>query len=126
MTVAYVDTSYLVAIAFDEPGAEDARRRLESADLLVASNLLEAEYRATFAREDVEFDDGALGWLRWVLPDRTLGPEMGRVLGRGCARGADLWHLSTALYVAPVPSELTFLTLDTRQRALATSLGFTV
>jgi hypothetical protein len=41
-------------------------------------------------------------------------------------RGADCWHLATALYVAPNPSELTFLTLDLAQRKVAKTLGFQV
>ena len=46
MKVAYVDTSVLLAIALGEREGTAARRRLESFDLLVASNLLEAELRA--------------------------------------------------------------------------------
>jgi hypothetical protein len=39
-------------------------------------------------------------------------------------RGADCWHLATALYLAPDPGELTFVTLDAHQQSVAKSLGF--
>ena len=124
MKAAYVDTSVLVAIAFDEPGSDEMRRRSRAMDVLLASNLLEAEYRSVCRREEVPFHGERLAGLRWVLPDRPLGPEMERILEAGHARGADLWHLSTALYVSPVSSDLAFLTLDESQRALAEAAGF--
>ncbi len=45
MRFAYVDTSCLVAIAFDEPGADKVAARLRRFERLFASNLLEAELR---------------------------------------------------------------------------------
>ncbi|MFQ5680201.1 MAG: PIN domain-containing protein [Gemmatimonadota bacterium] len=124
MTVAYVDTSCLVAIAFGERGSAALGRRLEGFDRLVASNLLEAELRGAFERERVPFEPDLLSWIGWVLPDRPLSVEMARALAAGYLRGADLWHLSCALYLAEDPSELLFLTLDDRQRAVAEALGF--
>ena len=40
--------------------------------------------------------------------------------------GADLWHLAAAIHVTPEPGDLTFLTLDRRQREVAAALGFEV
>ena len=40
MSVAYVDTSVLTAIAFDEPGAALRARRLDEFTRLISSNLL--------------------------------------------------------------------------------------
>ena len=51
MKATYVDSSCLVAIAFGEEGAEELTARLEQFDLLVSSNLLEAELRAALCRE---------------------------------------------------------------------------
>lgn len=124
MSVAIVDTSCLLAIAFDEPGSSEVQRQLESVDMLLASNLLEAEYRAALMREEIPFDGDVLTWLRWILPDRPLGPEVGRVLEAGRLRGADLWHLACGLYVSPVAADLTVLTLDHHQRDVAEALGF--
>jgi hypothetical protein len=48
------------------------------------------------------------------------------LLDAGYVRGADCWHLATALYLAPDAGDLVFLTLDLRQRAVAKTLGFAV
>lgn len=124
MKVAYVDTSVLLAIAFGERGSEAAARRLDSFDLLVASNLLEAELRAALHRENAPSDAPLLKRISWVSPERPLSPEITVVLGSGHLRGADLWHLACALYLAPSPRDLSFLTLDTRQGTVAEKLGF--
>ena len=39
-------------------------------------------------------------------------------------RGADLWHVATALYLAESPADVDFLTLDPAQREAAAALGF--
>lgn len=124
MSVAYVDTSCLVAIAFGEPGAAALSRRLKGFDDLVSSNLLQAELLASFARERVPPPAGLPIKLSWILPDRPLRDEIERVLAAGYVRGADCWHLATALYLAEDPSSMSFLTVDDRQRKVALSLGF--
>jgi predicted nucleic acid-binding protein len=126
MQVAYVDTSCLVAIAFGERGALATERRITEFDEIVASNFLEAELRAAFRREKVEFEAGTISEISWLIPDRPLTDEIARVLEGGYVRGADCWHLATALYLSPDPSALTFLTLDEAQRKVARSLGFPV
>jgi len=115
LKAAYVDTSCLVAIAFDEPGRAEAGSRLVEYDVLLSSNLLEAEFRAALAREGVEVDDSHFSWIKWVLPDQPLSSEITRVLRTAYMRGADLWHLAAAIYVASDPADLTFLTLDRKQ-----------
>ena len=124
MSVAYVDTSCLVAVAFGERGASALVRRLERADELLSSNLLEAELRAAFVRESVDGGDDLLTWLSWVLPNRTLSDEITTILSCGYLRGADLWHVATALYVAEDPAEIAFITRDERQGSVAKALGF--
>lgn len=126
MRVAYVDTSCLVAIAFQEPGFEDWPRRLESYDALVTANLTEAEFRAALHREGVEGGDQILHSLSWLLPDRPLAVEIDRALRVGYLRGADLWHVACALFLADDPREVDFLTLDESQAATARALGFGV
>ena len=124
MTVAYIDTSCLVAVAFAEPGYDEVAHRLDTFSRLLSSNLLEAELRAVFAREGREFDDGYLSGLDWIIPDRPLSSELGTVLDAGYLRGADLWHLATALYLAREPDQISFITLDRRQRIVAVRCGF--
>ena len=125
MKLAYVDTSCLVAVAFDEPGAQDMVRHLGECDRLFASNLLEAEFRSALQREGVQEGAGSmLAGLSWLYPDRPLRPEFVRVLRHGHVRGADLWHLACALYLKKRVGDLLFLTLDKRQREAAVALGF--
>ncbi len=124
MKVAYVDTSCLVAIAFGEKGATALGRRLEGFDELLSSNLLEAELRASFVRENVEPDASYLDSIGWILPDQPLSQEISAVLAAGYLRGAHLWHLACALYVVDRPQDMSFVTLDSGQWAVAEALGF--
>jgi predicted nucleic acid-binding protein len=125
LSEAFVDTSSLLAIAFAEPGARGLAERLAGFDRLLASNLLEAEFRTAVARERVLVDPGLyLASLTWILPDRPLTQEYERILAVGLLRGADLWHLACALFVARNPGDLSFITLDRRQRDVAGRLGF--
>ena len=124
MTAAYVDASCLVAVAFREPSAEQLAGRLGAVDEMYSSNLLEAELRSALARKGLQGGDELLLRVRWVLPNRSLGPEIQRVLAAGYLRGSDLWHLAAALYLTERPGELPFLTLDARQQHVAQRLGF--
>ena len=100
------------------------RELIGEADDVFASPLLEAEFRAALVREGVDLNLTPLESIRWVLPDRTLSAELGRVFEAGHVRGPDAWHVATALFLLPTSSELPFLTLDQRQRAIAQTLGF--
>ena len=124
MKRAYVDSSCLVGVALGEGAAARLRKRLLGFDQLFSSNLLEAEVRSALRREGVTGEEDLLSWVDWVIPSRPLSGEMRTVLDTGYLRGADLWHLATALYLAPDPAELSFLTLDERQAAVARALGF--
>ena len=124
MKLAYVDTSCLVAVAFGGPGAAALARRLARFDVLAASDLLEAELRSAFLREGVEPQQELLSAVSWVLPGRPLHAEIERVLAAGYVRGAECWHLATALYLVEDPAAISFLTLDDRQAAVAKALGF--
>lgn len=124
MDLAYVDTSCLVAIAFREPGSAALQRRLSRFDELFAANLLEAELRSALRSEGVPDEPVLLQAISWVVPDRPLHREIGRVLETGYLRGADCWHLATALYLAGDPASLAFVTLDESQSEVAARLGF--
>ena len=124
MRVAYVDTSCLASIVFRERGASALRRKLERFDDLFSSSLLEAELRAGCLREEVESDPVILSAVSWVIPERPLSAEITRVLEAGYVRGADCWHLATALFLAGDPADISFLTLDGRQARVARTLGF--
>ena len=122
-----------VALAFGEGNVASLRRRLRGFHQLLSSNLLEAEVRAAMVREGVDSaahskagkgGDDLLSWVDWVMPSRPLSVEILAVLTAGYVRGADLWHLATALYLAQDPAALPFLTLDPRQGEVARVLGF--
>jgi len=124
LKLAYVDTSVLVAIAVGEPGHERLSRQLRGCDRLFSSNLLEAEFRATLAREAVEEDaERLLSPITWIFPERELTEEFREVLSHGTLRGADLWHLACALYLSKAVGSLRFSTLDERQSNAAEALG---
>ena len=78
MTVAYVDTSALVAIAFGEPGSAALGRRLGTFSVLLSSNLLEAELRAAYSREERRFSQAVVSGIEWILPDRPLASEFAK------------------------------------------------
>lgn len=123
--IAYLDTSYLVAAAFGERAARRLAGRLNRYDRLLASNLLEAEFRSTLVRERVAGDaDLWLSAIAWVHPDRPLTAELRRIAAAGALAGSGMWHLAHALYLAPDGKELDFLTLDRRQQEIASALGF--
>ena len=124
MNAAYVDSSAIVAIAFEELGWAEVEQRLGQFDDLWSSNLLEAEIRATYRREQKEYKPDVLIGVRWAIPDRPLTREISMVVSAGYVKGADLWHLATALYAVEYPGELTFITLDERQAEVARTLGF--
>jgi predicted nucleic acid-binding protein len=124
MSVAYLDSSAIIALIFGEQAASMSARRLQKFERLVSSNLLEGEVRAACVRERVDFTDDLLAGISWIIPDRPLSTEIARVLDIGYLRGADCWHLATALYLAPDPAELEFITLDKTQVAVARRLGF--
>ncbi len=119
-----MDTSAIVSVAFAEAGADDIARRLRGFRDLISSNLLEAELRSVCAREGKPFPDILISRFRWIQPNPPLSREMRAALRAGYLRGADLWHVACALYVAPKPSDVFFITLDERQAEVAAALEF--
>ena len=127
MSLAYVDSSCFVSIAFDEPGAAQLLARLSRYDKLISSNLLEAEYRASLARENVVGRvRNLLSWVTWVHPKRRLTRELDQIL-EVCRppKGSDLWHLACALYLRNdwKLQGFSFLSLDDQQSKGAQALG---
>ena len=124
MRTAYVDTSFLLAAAFHERSSERPLHTFDEFAVIVASRFLEAEYLSAYHREAMAPNYELLGSVQLVDATSSLRDQVNRVLEAGYVSGADCWHLATALYVSPDPGELTFLTLDARQRAVAKHLGF--
>ena len=129
MSAAFIDTSAFLSKVFEEPGGGYLPRSLGNFGSLYASNLLEAEAHSAASRAgfSVTLLDERLSDLRWVFPDRPLSREIRMVALSGVnLKGADLWHLACALYLAGDPKGFPFLTLDDRQAEAARRLGFKV
>ena len=123
---AYVDSSCIVAIALEEPSANAIAIRLGNFSSLVSNLLLDAELRSVCVREKALLPEREIGLISFVPIKRPISDEIDRVLAAGHLRGADCLHVATALYISPDPRQLTFLTLDVKQRAVAKKLGFKV
>jgi predicted nucleic acid-binding protein len=127
VSVAYLDTSFFVAVVLGEPGAARLQRILGAHDRILTSDLLVGEALSVAARENVDADllRNALGAVTLVLPPRSLEQEMRQALVLGRLRDADLWHVACAMFVAgSARPDLAFLSRDAAQRALARRLGF--
>ena len=125
MSEAYIDSSWMIAARLQQQD-KGQLSRLEKYHLIYSSELLLAEVLAFSAREGIDTSKvvEASQSISWVMPDRSLMPEMEWVISNGYIRGADLWHLACACYVSPDPKDLAFLTLDRRQQEVAKILGF--
>jgi len=113
-----------VSIVLAEKGSTAMLKKLRGFDRLVSANLLYAELMSVLRREKLPPTPGLLAVIGWIIPNRPLNDEIAQVLNAGYVRGADCLHLATALYLAPNPADVSFLTLDARQREIAGSLGF--
>jgi len=115
----------VVAVLLGEHGAGAVRTALARYSAAHSSNLLEAELRSVLAREGIAWERASAvlsGW-HWVYPDRSLGAECERILAKGLLHGSDLWHVACALYLAPGPGGIDFVTLDRRQAKVASAVG---
>lgn len=126
MDPAYIDTSLLIGIKYGASSV--AAREAARVHRLFASELLLAEIRSFVRRESLPAE--AIGreveGIGWIIPERSLAPEIDTIGRQGYLRGAGLWHIACALYLSPDPARLSFLTLDRRQRKTAGQLGFLV
>lgn len=125
MNAAYADASVFASLAFREPGAGGVRRRLAKFDRVVTSVLTEAELASALRRERIALPESPLLGVQLIGAPDPLSQEIQEVLGAGYLRGADCWHVAVALNYSP-DRDLTFLSLDKAQRAVAAKLGFTV
>lgn len=126
---AYIDTSALVAVQFGEAERSRILAVMRSHDELVSSSLLCAEMLATLRRANLPIAsaDQLLGRVAQLAPPDDLRIECEQALAVGSLRGADLWHVASALRLAGRHRKrLTFCTLDDAQRAVAAGLGFPV
>lgn len=125
--VAYLDTSVLVALMLEERLRESVLEVLSRFRKPVSHHLAEAELLSVCSREQVSIDTGltAISRVEIVYPRAQLSEQFQEILTRGYVREADLLHLGCALWLAGKTLEhLGFLSLDKKQSAIATKLGF--
>ena len=113
MSVANVDTSALVAIAFNERGAAALARRLDAFSRLLSSNLLDAG--CIHAR----------GTPIYTKSRDRVGPAGSATDLRVRDAPGWLFAISRRPSILSEPGDM-FVTLDDRQRTVATALGFQV
>ncbi|OGQ08481.1 MAG: hypothetical protein A3G32_10390 [Deltaproteobacteria bacterium RIFCSPLOWO2_12_FULL_40_28] len=126
---AYIDSSALVAILFNEPQSAHFRTFFQKhRKQVLSASLLEAEVFAAAKREDIPLEEalGFIDLIALVFPDDSLQREYLKIFQKGYLRGADAFHLAVALYLDPECQNLTFITADHKQAQIAQSLGFKV
>ena len=123
--MAYVDSSTILGVLFEEEDHQRLVSQIEAATHLFSANLLEAEVRSALNREAVHEPAAPrlLERINWVFPERSLGQEFIDVLSVGYLKGADLWHLACALYLRGTRTDLEFMSQDGRQLEIARLLG---
>jgi len=129
VSVAYLDSSFLLAILFGEPRSGTLSRTLARSDRIFSADLLVAECLSAAGREGVDLAAvrAALQAVSLVLPPRSLEPEIIEASAHGYLRGADLWHVACALFLAGDDrNDVAFLSRDEVQRRLAGRLGFSI
>ena len=125
MNLFYIDTSVIVSLLFEEHGHKEFRKILKTGRAL-SSYFIEAELYSVAKREGVALDivRRFVEPLFLFTPSRPIAFECERILKEHYCRGADIYHLASALFLAPNPRELKFVTCDNRQGAIAKALGF--
>lgn len=126
MKVYYIDTSAFLAVLFEEGPSRELIKLMESDTEILSSSLIEAEVLATLKRENVPLSDAVsvLERVSLVFPDRSLQKELTQLLEKQYCRGADSFHIATALYLDPHAADLIFVSLDEKQNQGARLMGF--
>ena len=127
MSTAYLDSSFLLSMILNQTDSSGLRIVLSQYDRVVSGDLIVAECLSVARRESFDVDAvlAVLGSVDLVHPSRSLASEIRHALNEAYLRGADLWHVACALFVATdSPSTIAFLSRDRSQRRVASHLGF--
>lgn len=128
MAVAYVDSSVIVAMALRQPGRSAIERALARSSHAVTAEFTEAEVASALRRVELPHDpEPWMHAIRILHATRSLRREIRAVLNRRYLRGADCWHLATALWFQTTRGvALEFVTMDKTQGDAARALGLRV
>lgn len=124
MSVVYLDSSALVRLAVDEPGADAVDALVAGEAELVTSAVALVEVRRALARVAPGFDpDDVLDQCIVIALDQDVITRAG-VLEPASLRSLDAIHVASALSIA---GDLdTFVTCDERQASAAMAAGLPV
>jgi predicted nucleic acid-binding protein len=122
VTLAYVDTSVLVALMFSESGSSRIEKTIHKYSRCLSHHLIEAELRSVGAREGIGESEvtAYIAPLNLLYPTTEICDSVRTVLKEGYLRGADLLHVAAAHALSgAVGVPIAFLTLDRRQTDIA-------
>ncbi len=131
--IVYWDSSAVLSVLFQDIHSEDALKWAKHEGLHLLSSLAAAEVTAVILRIHREqlisdtlaadafssLEAGPWRSLEYLPPRETFK----KLSQRWPLRGADLWHLSTAITLRELLPELCFLTYDSRLKAAALGEG---
>jgi predicted nucleic acid-binding protein len=131
--VIYWDASAILSALVEDDHTDQAQEWLKKRGAHVVSTLSYAEVLAVFARlrrfgvvSEKLVDRSLEGLERGPWQRLDLQPDWGDIrslASQWSLRGADLWHLSTAMGLRRETGEMTLLTFDKRLRLAAQGAG---
>jgi predicted nucleic acid-binding protein len=133
--VIYWDASAILSALVEDDHTDQAQEWLKKRGAHVVSTLSYAEVLAVFERlrrsgvvSEKLVDRSLEGLERGPWQRLDLQPDWGDIrslASQWSLRGADLWHLSTAMGLRREIGEMTLLTFDKRLRLAAQGVGLT-
>ena len=133
--VVYWDASAILSALVEDDHTDQAQEWLKKRGAHVVSTLSYAEVLAVFERlrrsgvvSEKLVDRSLEGLERGPWQRLDLQPDWGDIrslASQWSLRGADLWHLSTAMGLRREIGEMTLLTFDKRLRLAAQGAGLT-
>jgi len=127
--VVYWDSSAVISALFKDPNSRRAKTMAERAGLHLLTTLAYAEINAVLARmkrenilTEVLFQSAHEILDRGPWRRISIAPEWKltrRLAAKHHLRGADLWHLATAISLKSELRELSLLTFDQRLKTAA-------
>ena len=120
----YVDSSVICAAIFGDHDMTLLSKLVRQKTKLISAYLLEAEVLSAAVREkaDIQETKSQLSKISFVKSS-TLLVQLERVFTMGYLRGADAFHVATALWLAGSHKELEFFSFDENQVKVAKTLG---
>ena len=126
--IAYIDTSVFINVLLSQQGYKYFHTIMKRCKKLLSSPLIEAEVLTTCQRENFDQKQAieALKEITLCFVEKSLIEKYEMILKECNLKGADAYHLATALYLDPSREFLHFLTDDLKQKEAAKKKGFKI